>query len=167
MHCKLLLHSSCQLSWHLNIWSVRELGTFWNQAFSSTCVVSWCRVWSTGIFLCVCLDHCDNLFLSSFSGALQGFDLKSEFSSHQDTGIKSMCKWWLTPISGAGFHNFTKISLENHSCFIVYISNCYEIGTAHPSLPVAAWYCISEFWKCSMLLNMQVICSMFFMLLPI
>lgn len=92
---------------------------------SFDCAVTWCRVWSTGMFLCVCLDHGDSLLLSRFSGALQGLDLiKDELSSHQDAAIESMYKWWLTPISGAGFHNFIQISIENHSCFIVYIINC-------------------------------------------
>lgn len=145
LHCKLLFHSSCQLSWHLNIWSVKRAWYILESSrfffFFSPCVVSWCRIWSTGIFLCVCLDHCDNLLFSSFSGALQGLDLiKAEFSSHQDVVIKSMCKWWLTLISGARFHNLTKIFLENHSCFIVYISSCYKIGTPSPGrLVLSIW----------------------------
>lgn len=130
------------------------------------CAVSWCRLWSTGIFLCVCLDHGDNLLLSSFSGALQGLDsIKAALSSHQDAAIESMYKWWVTPISGAGFHNFTQISVENHSCFIVCIINCYEVGTEHPFPHQAAWYYISERWLCSIPLNMQAICSMFIMLM--
>ena len=131
LHYKPLFHSSCQLSWHLNIWSVRELGICFSLTwyilessiffFSSPCVVSWCRIWSTGIFLCVCLDHCDNLLFSSSSGALQGLDLiKAEFSSHQDVVIKSMCKEWLTLISGARFHNFNK-GFPRKSLMLYYV----------------------------------------------
>lgn len=114
------------------------------------CVLSSYRVWSTGISIFVGLDHGDNLLLSSFSGALSGFDLiMTELSFHQDAAIEWMCKWWLTPISGTEFHNITQISLE-HLCFVVYIINCYESSIEHPS-PKASWYCLSEFQQCSWL----------------